>query len=90
MTRNMIPALSGAAVFVAALAVVACSGKATESKPSTAQSSARSDPAPKAEVGQSAPDFEVRDEAGNLVRLADHRGKQPVLLAFYPKDFTSG
>lgn len=28
-----------------------------------------------------APDFELRDTAGNLVRLSDFRGKQPVVLA---------
>jgi hypothetical protein len=41
-------------------------------------------------VGQRAPDFEVQDEAGNTVRLSQHRGERAVLLAFYPKDFTGG
>jgi hypothetical protein len=73
---------------------LACGGKPTESNPTAAQSGGSSNAAeaipPKAQVGQPAPDFEVRDETGSVVRLADHRGKQPVLLAFYPKDFTSG
>lgn len=43
-----------------------------------------------APVGSAAPDFDVLDEAGKQVTMAQHRGKQPVLLAFYPKDFTSG
>jgi hypothetical protein len=45
---------------------------------------------PGAPVGSAAPDFDVGDEAGNRVTMAQHRGKQPVLMAFYPKDFTSG
>ena len=60
---------------------------------------APSDPAAKAApasipsgaaVGAEAPDFTVRDDTGATVKLADHRGKRPVLLAFYPKDFTGG
>ena len=54
-------------------------------------------PAPKpagapgpAAVGTKAPDFRVRDDEGHEVALADFRGKHPVLLLFYPKDFTSG
>jgi peroxiredoxin Q/BCP len=39
--------------------------------------------------GQPAPDFSLRDAAGNTVRLADLRGKQ-VVLYFYPKDDTPG
>jgi len=43
-----------------------------------------------APVGSLAPDFSVGDEAGKTVKMSDLRGKQPVLLAFYPKDFTEG
>lgn len=43
-----------------------------------------------AAVGTPAPDFRVRDDEGREVALADFRGKAPVLLLFYPKDFTSG
>ncbi|HQZ69877.1 MAG TPA: thioredoxin-dependent thiol peroxidase [Anaerolineae bacterium] len=39
--------------------------------------------------GQSAPDFTLPDENGDLVRLADLRGRK-VVLYFYPKDDTSG
>jgi peroxiredoxin Q/BCP len=39
--------------------------------------------------GQPAPDFSLRDAAGNTVRLADLRGKK-VVLFFYPKDDTPG
>ncbi len=39
--------------------------------------------------GSPAPDFTLPDQAGNLVRLSDHRGKK-VVLYFYPKDDTPG
>ena len=32
--------------------------------------------------GEPAPDFELTDVNGNLVRLSDLRGKKPVVLAF--------
>lgn len=32
--------------------------------------------------GELAPDFEINDYHGRLVRLADFRGKQPVVLYF--------
>jgi thioredoxin-dependent peroxiredoxin len=38
-------------------------------------------------VGQPAPDFELKDAAGESWRLGDHRGKV-VALVFYPKDET--
>ena len=40
------------------------------------------------EVGQTAPDFTLKDQAGNDVSLSDYRGKQPVVLVFYPFTFT--
>jgi peroxiredoxin Q/BCP len=39
--------------------------------------------------GEQAPDFELPDQEGNPVRLADSRG-QPVVLYFYPKADTPG
>ncbi len=39
--------------------------------------------------GDTAPDFETRDQAGKPVHLSDYRGKK-VVLYFYPKDDTSG
>jgi peroxiredoxin len=32
--------------------------------------------------GEPAPDFELTDTSGNLIRLSDFRGKKPVVLAF--------
>lgn len=40
-------------------------------------------------IGEQAPDFEARDQNGNLIRLSDFRGKK-VVLYFYPKDDTPG
>ncbi len=41
-------------------------------------------------VGDMAPDFELKDKDGKVVRLSDFRGKQSVVLYFYPKDDTPG
>ena len=41
------------------------------------------------EEGKPAPDFELRNDAGDTVRLSDLKGK-PVVLYFYPKDDTPG
>ena len=42
------------------------------------------------EVGDPAPDFELRGSDGKLHRLADHRGKSVVVLAWFPKAYTRG
>jgi peroxiredoxin len=39
-------------------------------------------------VGDEAPDFELRDQHAQTHRLSDHRGKDNVLLVFYPFAFT--
>lgn len=41
-------------------------------------------------VGMIAPDFTLKDEEGAERNLSDYLGKQSVVLAFYPKDFTGG
>jgi peroxiredoxin Q/BCP len=41
-----------------------------------------------ARIGDLAPDFELKDQNGQLWRLSDHRGKV-VALIFYPKDQTT-
>jgi peroxiredoxin (alkyl hydroperoxide reductase subunit C) len=40
------------------------------------------------EVGKAAPDFELKDQHGQTVRLSDFRGERAVLLVFYPLAFT--
>jgi thioredoxin-dependent peroxiredoxin len=41
-------------------------------------------------VGSEAPDFRLSDESGQTVQLSSFRGKQPVVLVFYPMDETPG
>jgi peroxiredoxin Q/BCP len=40
-------------------------------------------------VGSKAPDFKIPDQDGNIVKLADFKGKK-IVLYFYPKDQTPG
>ena len=42
------------------------------------------------DIGSRAPDFDLEDEAGNRVRLADFSGQSSVVLMFYPADSTPG
>jgi thioredoxin-dependent peroxiredoxin len=41
------------------------------------------------EIGQQAPNFELKETNGDIVSLADFRGKN-IVLYFYPKDMTPG
>jgi peroxiredoxin len=40
------------------------------------------------EVGQHAPDFELKDQHGTPVRLSDFQGRKNVVLVFYPLAFS--
>jgi len=40
-------------------------------------------------IGSLAPDFELKDQDGNTVKLSSFKG-QKVVVYFYPKDMTSG
>ncbi|MCL7429673.1 peroxiredoxin [Streptomyces sp. NPDC057806] len=40
------------------------------------------------QVGEKAPDFELKDNHGRAVRLSDFRGQRNVVLLFYPFAFT--
>ena len=40
------------------------------------------------EVGEEAPDFELKDQHGTPVRLSGFRGKKNVVLVFYPLAFS--
>jgi peroxiredoxin Q/BCP len=42
------------------------------------------------QVGEPAPDFSLTDGDGATVNLADFKGKQALVLYFYPKDDTPG
>lgn len=41
-------------------------------------------------AGDKAPDFELAASDGNTYRLSDFQGKQAVILAWFPRAFTSG
>ena len=41
-------------------------------------------------IGDLAPEFSLMNDKGLPVSLKDYRGKNVVVLYFYPKDFTSG
>jgi cytochrome oxidase Cu insertion factor (SCO1/SenC/PrrC family) len=45
---------------------------------------------PKVKVGDTAPDFTLRNQSGKEVKLSDFRGKKNVVLAFYVFAFTGG
>ncbi|MFG2820225.1 peroxiredoxin [Kitasatospora sp. NPDC048365] len=40
------------------------------------------------EVGSAAPDFELKNQHGESVKLSDYRGEKNVVLVFYPFAFT--
>ena len=50
------------------------------------------DPAPATElkVGDMAPDFTLPASDGKTYQLSDFKGKKAVVLAWFPKAFTSG
>lgn len=41
-------------------------------------------------VGDPAPEVELRTTAGSVFKLSDYKGKQTVVLAFFPAAFTGG
>jgi mycoredoxin-dependent peroxiredoxin len=40
------------------------------------------------QIGDQAPDFELKDQTNRPVRLSDYRGKKHVVVVFYPLSFT--
>ncbi len=47
-------------------------------------------PATALETGDMAPDFQLPGSDGQMHKLSDYRGKQAVVLAWFPKAYTSG
>ena len=41
-------------------------------------------------AGDAAPDFSLPGSDGKMYKLADFKGKQAVVIAWYPKAFTGG
>ena len=71
---------------VAAFALAACVGSAWAAD----ASKKAAPPEPKVKVGDTAPDFSLKDQTGKEVSLHDFRGKKSVALAFYVFAFTGG
>lgn len=65
---------------VAALASVACAGLMAQQP---------GDPQP-LKVGDVAPNFSLTGTMGGKITLADFKGKNPVVVAFFPAAFTGG
>jgi peroxiredoxin Q/BCP len=47
-------------------------------------------PAAELQPGDAAPDFALAGSDGKTHRLSDYKGKQAVVLAWFPKAFTGG
>jgi peroxiredoxin Q/BCP len=45
---------------------------------------------PKVKVGETAPDFSLQNQDGEIIALSDYYKKNNVVLFFYPKDFSPG
>ncbi len=45
---------------------------------------------PAVKIGDMAPEFELAGTDGKRYKLSDYRGKQTVVLAFFPAAFTGG
>ncbi len=41
-------------------------------------------------VGDAAPDFALKGSDGKTYKLSDYKGKQSVVIAWFPKAFTGG
>jgi hypothetical protein len=70
---------------VAALACAA-PGAAQMGQPMSSPATDTARPAP----GQPAPAFSAASTSGGQLGLADYKGKQTLVLAFFPKAFTGG
>ena len=41
-------------------------------------------------VGSTMPEFSLKDQEGELFHSSEHLGEKPLVIFFYPKDFTPG
>jgi peroxiredoxin Q/BCP len=81
ISKYRVGILSSLVVFACAVAVFAASG---------GMSNANSADHHKLAEGAPAPDFTLAADDGRMVKLSSYKGKQPVVLYFYPKDETPG
>jgi hypothetical protein len=78
--RVLMPLLAASALACAA------PGSAQMGQPMSSPAADAARPAP----GQPAPDFSAASTSGGNLGLANYKGKQTLVLAFYPKAFTGG
>jgi thioredoxin-dependent peroxiredoxin len=71
-------------VVMMMLCVVAVGFAAAQTPPAAAPAG------PELKVGDEAPDFTLQASDGKTYKLSDFRGKQAVVLAWFPKAYTSG
>ncbi|MDQ3756039.1 MAG: peroxiredoxin [Acidobacteriota bacterium] len=81
ISKRRASVLSGLIVLACAVAVLAAS---------SGMSNANSADHHKLAEGTVAPDFTLASDDGRMVKLSSYKGKQPVVLYFYPKDETPG
>ena len=74
---RLIPALAFAFVFGSAATLAQAPAPAAA-------------PSPALKVADMAPDFSLQGSDGKTHRLSDYRGKQAVVIAWFPKAFTQG
>lgn len=82
--RGPFPEVSCMRSFISATFLVLLSAAAafSQAAPAAPQTSLK--------AGMTAPEFALRDTAGNTVKLSDFKGKKNVILAFYVLAFTGG
>ncbi len=81
--------LTLAALPLLAISAVGQAAPAAPAKPA-AQAATEPAPEPKYKVGDTIPDFTLKDQNRQDVNLASFRGKKNVVLAFYIFAFTGG
>lgn len=67
--------------FLLTVGLVAACGGSSDCEPAQVENAQLS-------VGDEAPDFRLPDHTGGYVRLSDFKGKNNVVIAFYPAAFT--
>jgi peroxiredoxin Q/BCP len=77
--------MRSAVIFAAALMVAPGISAQTPAPASQA-----SQGGPELKVGDQAPDFTLQASDGKTYKLSDYKGKKAVVLAWFPKAFTSG
>lgn len=81
--RNGIGLLAITIVFL--LGVVSCATSKTETTVPAEKTKVGTGTV---KVGDTAPDFEMRNQEQLMVALSDYKDKKNVVLVFYPADFT--